>query len=83
MYLWHHYQTQSYHRLVSAAEGAGIPLPSVVLWTSHLTQAEYIHYIDNDTYTIQIWTDAQVCTHSTHPSLQCSVLIEGSGRGHD
>merc|ERR1719285_1320020 len=31
----------------------------MTMWTNHLTHAEYIHYLDKDTYTIQLWTDAK------------------------
>ena len=32
----------------------------VILWTSTLTNAEYIDNLSNKDYTIQIWTDASV-----------------------
>ncbi|RZC43025.1 hexosaminidase 1 [Asbolus verrucosus] len=57
--LWDHFQNESLTRLYKQA-GKQIP---VIMWTSTLTQAEYLHLLPKEQYIIQIWTlgnDSQV-----------------------
>eukprot|EP00092_Neocalanus_flemingeri_P015685 GFUD01016979.1.p1 GENE.GFUD01016979.1~~GFUD01016979.1.p1 ORF type:complete len:641 (+),score=196.19 GFUD01016979.1:63-1985(+) len=65
MYIWNHFQTESLKRVVKASSEVGIPTPRVTLWSSHLTLPQYIHYLDPDTYTVQIWADSSDCEEPT------------------
>ena len=55
MWMWSRFQNQSQARLQAAAASSGLdPAPEVILWSNHLTSEQYIHYLDPDTYTIQV-----------------------------
>ena len=51
--LWDHFQATALEKLVLANGGKEIP---VILWTSGLTNAENIKYLNPDKYIVQIWT---------------------------
>ncbi len=53
--IWSNFMNESTHA-VRRAVPADKPVDYVV-WTSHLTQAEYIDNISPDNYTVHIWTD--------------------------
>ena len=55
MWMWNRFQNQSQARLQAAAASSGLDTaPEVILWSNHLTSEQYIHYLDPDTYTIQV-----------------------------
>ena len=55
MWMWSRFQNQSQARLQAAAASSGLDTaPEVILWSNHLTSEQYIHYLDPDTYTIQV-----------------------------
>ncbi|XP_031835278.2 beta-hexosaminidase 1 isoform X1 [Nomia melanderi] len=51
--LWDHFQSNALKALNVANDGKDIP---VVLWTSGLTSAENIQYLNPSKYIVQIWT---------------------------
>ncbi|KZC13638.1 Chitooligosaccharidolytic beta-N-acetylglucosaminidase [Dufourea novaeangliae] len=51
--LWDYFQSRALEKVINANDGKSIP---VVLWTSGLTSAENIKYLDPSKYIIQIWT---------------------------
>ncbi|XP_060654600.1 chitooligosaccharidolytic beta-N-acetylglucosaminidase [Drosophila nasuta] len=56
MRLWGHYQTEALKRWDNLTSTAAAPTP-IVLWTSTLTQDQYIDdYLNPQRYIIQIWT---------------------------
>lgn len=60
MKLWDIFQTTALERFDKANGGKKVP---IIMWTSHLTFPEYLHYLPNDRYIIQVWTtgtDSQV-----------------------
>ena len=65
MYLWNYFQTESLKRVENSSLDMGMPSPSIMLWSSHLTHPEHIHYLDPEKYTIQIWTDSTDCDEPT------------------
>ena len=66
MYIWSHFQNESLRRVEKASTELGIPKPqNIMLWSSHLTLPPYIHYLDPDTYTVQIWADSTDCNEPT------------------
>ena len=55
MWMWSRFQNQSQARLQAAAASSGLDTaPELILWSNHLTSEQYIHYLDPDTYTIQV-----------------------------
>ena len=50
--LWDHFQTEALKRLYKQTS-SNIP---VILWTSTLTEGEYLEHLSKDQYIIQIWT---------------------------
>jgi len=65
MYLWSHFQNESYKRVDGQSWQLGLGTPSITLWSSHLTLPPYIDYLDTDIYAIQIWADSTDCTDKT------------------
>lgn len=60
MKLWNIFQTTALERFDKANGGKKVP---IIMWTSHLTFPEYLHYLPKDRYIIQVWTtgsDSQV-----------------------
>lgn len=53
MKLWNVFQTTALDRFDKANGGKKVP---IIMWTSHLTHPEYLHYLPNDRYIIQVWT---------------------------
>ncbi|XP_053973490.1 chitooligosaccharidolytic beta-N-acetylglucosaminidase isoform X1 [Hylaeus volcanicus] len=51
--LWDYFQRNALNKLILANGGKEIP---VILWTSGLTNAENIKYLDPKKYIVQIWT---------------------------
>ncbi|XP_076621956.1 beta-hexosaminidase 1 [Colletes latitarsis] len=60
--LWNHFQERALEKLILANGGKPIP---VILWTSGLTNAENIHYLDPNKYIVQIWVTGKDTTIDT------------------
>ena len=58
MFLWNSFLQESVRRI----QGAGIT-PNLVYWTNGLTKPEYISYLDPNLFSIQIWSNGQVCKY--------------------
>ena len=52
MELWNEYQVEALSRFKKANGGK---LKDMVLWTSHMTEPEFLHYLDPSIYTVQYW----------------------------
>ena len=52
MELWNEYQEKALARFKKANGGK---LKDMILWTSHMTEPEFLHYLDPAVYTVQYW----------------------------
>ena len=52
MQLWDEYQVEALARFKKANGGK---LKDMVLWTSHMTEPQYLKYLDPSIYTVQYW----------------------------
>ena len=52
MELWNEYQEEALARFKKANGGK---LKDMILWTSHMTEPEFLHYLDPSIYTVQYW----------------------------
>lgn len=50
MRLWSYFQNKALERLDKSAMNT----TKIILWTSKLTEREYLHYLDSDRYIIQV-----------------------------
>ena len=67
MELWNEYQEEALARFKKANGGK---LKDMILWTSHMTEPEFLHYLDPSIYTVQYWessTNKQVNIPGTLP----------------
>ena len=59
LYLWSYFQNQSYSNIVAASQQLGLDSPpKITLWSSKVTTPDFIHFLDPEIHTIQIWTDS-------------------------
>ena len=48
------YGGQAVEQLVKAANSSGRAVPSLVMWSNHLTSPDYIHLLDPAVWTVQV-----------------------------
>ncbi|KAL5255839.1 hypothetical protein ACHWQZ_G011167 [Mnemiopsis leidyi] len=63
MELWNEYQEEALARFKKANGGK---LKDMILWTSHMTEPEFLHYLDPSIYTVQYWESS---TNKQLPNL--------------
>jgi len=63
MELWNEYQEKALARFKTANGGK---LKDMILWTSHMTEPQFLHYLDPSIYTVQYWESS---TNKQLPNL--------------
>jgi len=63
MELWNEYQEEALARFKKANGGK---LKDMILWTSHMTEPKFLHYLDPSIYTVQYWESS---TNKQLPNL--------------